>query len=92
MSGLAIPCATLAPTTTTTQAPKVEGIKQETTTPTAAPTTVLGEVLTKPAAPLPRTGSRSADLAFLGGLALALGAALTLLSEAAKRRPARQVA
>jgi hypothetical protein len=86
---------TLAPTTTTTQAPKVEGIKQETTTTTittAAPTTVLGEVLTKPAAPLPRTGSRSADLAFLGGLALALGATLTLMSEAAKGRLARQVA
>jgi hypothetical protein len=57
LSGLAIPCATLAPTTTTTQAPKVEGIKQETTTPTAAPTTVLGEVLTKPAAPLPAPGA-----------------------------------
>ena len=35
-------------TTTTTLAPKVEGIQETTTTTTAAPkTTVLGEVLTK---------------------------------------------
>jgi LPXTG-motif cell wall-anchored protein len=82
---------TLAPTTTATQAPKVEGVNVTTTT-TTTPTAVLGEVLTKPAV-LPRTGgSQSTDLAFLGGLVLALGGALTLVGDTTKRRAARQAA
>ena len=90
------PCPTTATTQPTTTAPSVPTTTvaptTTATTPTTAPTAVLGEVLTKPAE-LPRTGgSRSTDLAFLSGLVLTLGGALTLVGETTKRRATRQVA
>jgi hypothetical protein len=73
-------------TTVTTEAPAVEGRQVEIpTTTTTAPAQVLGAVEVNPAQ-LPRTGTETQTLAFLGGLALALGGALTLLLEADKRR------
>jgi hypothetical protein len=86
------PCA--SPTTTTTVTTATTATTATTvaaTTPTTAAvlgqstaspeveTAVLGEQLERPEAALPRTGTGAADLALLGGLALALGGLLGLL-------------
>lgn len=69
------------PTTTTSTTTAVLG-GQQTTTTTIAPQ-VLGEQVERGA--LPRTGSGVASLAFLGGLALALGGLISLASKADQR-------
>jgi hypothetical protein len=79
---------TTAPTTTTTVAPTTTTTVAPTTTTTAAvlgattstvPTEVMGEQIEQPVA-LPRTGSSSAALTFLGGLLLVIGGLAQLLS------------
>ena len=72
---------TTTPTSTTPTNTEILGVKE--TTPSSVPTQVLGEQLERAA--LPRTGTGVAGLAFLGGLALALGGLVSLLSKPGQR-------
>jgi hypothetical protein len=74
--------ATTATTATTVPAttPTTAAVLGETVT-TGVETAVLGEQLQRPETALPRTGTGAAGLTLLGGLALALGGVLSLLSD-----------
>jgi hypothetical protein len=96
------PCASPTTTTTVTTSTTATTATTATTVPSTTPTTaavlgqstaspevetaVLGEQLERPQTALPRTGTGAADLALLGGLALALGGLLGLSSAGSERR------
>jgi hypothetical protein len=67
------------PTTLAATTPTTAAVLGQSTAAPELETKVLGEQLERPKTTLPRTGTDGAGLAFLGGLALALGGVLSLL-------------